>query len=263
MRYIKDANVRRLQQLQETAAEAFTTHVSRHKAEIAARHSYFQEKFPLLRKTVLDDRPAPPPTPEEEIDIPEMKGEEDWRGLTADIVPPEPVETAERDAPEEQTAPPADPDPMATRRAERAERRRLRTLRRQKTPPRHLPPAASAAPAQPKEASPDAMTKPPTPPPPQERENHISTEEMKVLMEIEKFENLRRIKNTAPAARPASPSEAEATPVSIPPTGSTPLPERTEPERAEKRKPERFSLRHLFDLSPKFRDMNAEDEDSS
>jgi hypothetical protein len=245
-RYIMDANVRRLQELQEAATETFTAHVTRHKSDIAARHSYFQEKFPLLQKTVLEDR-QPPSSPDEKAVAPENKGEDDRHGPSVAAYPQGSTDMV---PPEEQAAPPADPDPVATRRAQWSARRQLRKQRRQRLATRNAPTTVSV---QPKEASPDTMTNPPTRPTMQQQETSISAEEIKVLMEIEKFEKMIGQLKAAPNPAPTPPQEPTESPVTA---------ISAKPAKTKLREPGGLSFRNLFDLSPRFRTIDAEDDDN-
>ncbi len=73
IQHIKDANVRRLQDLQDTAGQAFDAHVNRHKAEIARQRSYFQENFPL---PVMVNRKKQKSKPQSTMDPAEGAAEE-------------------------------------------------------------------------------------------------------------------------------------------------------------------------------------------
>ncbi|MDF2366891.1 hypothetical protein [Sneathiella sp.] len=219
--YIKDANVRRLQELQDAAGRAFTAHVARHKNEIAARHRYFQKKFSILQRTVLDDHRKAPSSRTEK---------------------PAPLEATEENTPEEHAAPPAGPDPIATRRELWEERRRLRKLRRERRVKRDVPPV------KPKEVRPHAMKTPS--PLPQDSQDTSSAEEIKVLMEIEKFEKMMNQVRTAPDPSPMLPAEPKIEIAA------------NSPPKTEQRKQGRFSLRNLFDLSPQFRDIEAGDDEA-
>lgn len=217
MQHITDANVRRLQALQDAAGKAFTAHVTRHKAEIARQHSYFQQKFSILEKNIREIPDAATSTSPEEP------------------VPP----------PADYPGDPASADALLKRRAQWAERRRLRKLRRRRTTPRDKSPAVQP---QPKELPTDTMKKLSTSP--QQAQTPNAAEELKVLKEIEKFEKMRRQLKPEPA--PTLPPEPD------PPMAATP----PSPPAEEKRKSGGFSFRKIFDLSPQFRDIGNEDNEA-
>lgn len=214
--HVKDANVRRLQALQDAAGQAFTAHVARHKAEIARQHSYFKEKFSILGKNIRDI------------------GEDTVVAPLEELVP----------APAALQPDPASPDPILKRREQRAERRRLRKLRGRRTAMRD---ASPATPVQPRETPPDTMKKISISP--QQPLTSNAAEEMKVLMEIEKFEKMRQQLKPEPAPPPpAEPIPPEAAPLSSP--------------ADVKGKVDGFSLSNIFDLSPRFRDIGNEDNET-
>lgn len=207
--FIEDANVLRLQQLQDAAGNAFTTHVTRHKAEIAARHSFFQDKFAILHKTILDERHEILSPPIEEPDTPSFRA----------------------------------PAPKAERRALWQECRQSRKLRRRQIIKRNPPPAI---PTQPNEATPDTTTPPPVPR--QKLQDNNAAIEMKVLAEIEKFENMIERMEAAPVQRDIPAAEPSKSSISAnPPTN-------------EERKSDAFSFKNLFNMSPQIRDIEADDD---
>lgn len=230
--YIKDANVLRLQQLQNAADQAFTAHVTRHKAEIARRHSYFQEKFAILGKDIRKN------TPSEALKI---ENDEDCSDLTAEIKPQEAMST---DVPQEHASLHIDPVPEIKRRELSEERRRLRKFGRQRMIKRATPPTI---PAQSKEAPQENMKKPP--PSSQDSIENRAAEELKVLMEIEKFEKMMNQVRTASGPPHISAPE--------PPMVAAPA----SPPKTKKRSLDKISFKNLFDLSPQFRDIETDDEE--
>ena len=207
--FIEDANVLRLQQLQDSAGNAFTAHVTRHKADIAERHSFFQDKFVILHKTVLDDQQeAPSPTIEEP----------DTRSFRA-------------------------PDPKAKRRELWQDDRHPRKLRRRQMIKRN---PRTTMQTQSNKRSPDVMMKSPVQR--QKLQDNNVAKEMKVLAEIEKFENMMERLEAAP--------DPLIIPAAEPSIGSV----SANPPPIEERKSDALSFKNLFNMSPQFRDIETDDD---
>lgn len=219
---ITDANVRRLQQLQDAVDSAFSTHVSRHKAEIERHHAYFRENFPLLGLDLRagdgdaaaeEQEQDPVPTKSDEIS-------EEATAMTADQENEDPMPEGDPSAPEPATG---DIPAINWRQLRRALPRR--GLRRRYGTPRRQTVAAKSNPAAPPPTGPD------------------TEEENRVLDEIAKFEAML-------AAR-KPPAEAQEPPQSAP--------EPVTDGAAATPPPRRFSFGSLFDLAPRFRDAQAKD----